>query len=238
MKRFTETDKWRDSWFRKLSAEHKLAYLYALDNCDAAGVWEADYELAEFVLGCAPNWTALLESLGDRVAVIRGGKWHLTRFIAYQYGALSEDCKPHQHVVKVLKSHSLSIPYAKGIYTLKEKEKEKDKEQDKETDTEKDTDKQQGIATLRRRFGAMFGKRESTPWDKSELKAWEGAKALAEAMIEAEWALLESFYAAKESGDQKLFRRTTLAVLLNNLSGEIDKARKWASGRSEFAHAF
>jgi len=51
MKRFTETEKWRDPWFRKLSAGAKLAFLYIIDNCDNAGVWTADKELADFSIG-------------------------------------------------------------------------------------------------------------------------------------------------------------------------------------------
>lgn len=130
MKRFTETDKWRDQWFRKLPADLKLAYLYVVDNCDAAGVWEGDYELAEFVLGSKPCWTQLIELLGERVQIVNGGKWWLTRFIGFQYGELSEDCKPHQNVIRLLKMHGLSIPNAKGIQRHKDKEKEKDKEKD------------------------------------------------------------------------------------------------------------
>lgn len=48
MKRFTETGKWEDKWFRGLSPAHKLIYLYLLDVCDQAGFWEIDIEGAAF----------------------------------------------------------------------------------------------------------------------------------------------------------------------------------------------
>ena len=41
-KRFTETAKWDDAWFRDLSGAHKLVFLYIIDRCDNAGFWEVD----------------------------------------------------------------------------------------------------------------------------------------------------------------------------------------------------
>ena len=50
-KRFTEIMKWNDPWFRRLSIEAKLFWIYLCDNCDNAGVWKIDYELASFQIG-------------------------------------------------------------------------------------------------------------------------------------------------------------------------------------------
>jgi len=49
--RFTMTEKWRDKWFRHLSLEGKLLFVYLCDNCDIAGFWEKDFELASFETG-------------------------------------------------------------------------------------------------------------------------------------------------------------------------------------------
>jgi len=50
--RFTNTDKWGDSWFASLKPEEKLLFLYLCDNCDIAGFielnikrWEVDLNL-------------------------------------------------------------------------------------------------------------------------------------------------------------------------------------------------
>lgn len=50
-KRFTETTKWEDKYFRKLSPEAKLLYWYMWDRCDIAGFWEVDLHLAAFCIG-------------------------------------------------------------------------------------------------------------------------------------------------------------------------------------------
>lgn len=113
MKRFTETDKWRDSWFRKLKPLSKLAFLYVVDNCDAAGVWDPDYELANFTIGEEINWVGLSDEFGGRLVKLKCGKWHLTRFVEFQYGDLVEECRPHAKVLQLLRAHG--IPYKKGI---------------------------------------------------------------------------------------------------------------------------
>jgi hypothetical protein len=42
LKRFTETGKWDDPWFRSLPGVHKLVFLYIIDRCNNAGFWEID----------------------------------------------------------------------------------------------------------------------------------------------------------------------------------------------------
>lgn len=42
MRRFTDTLKWDDPWFRQLPGCHKLVFLYIVDRCNNAGFWEVD----------------------------------------------------------------------------------------------------------------------------------------------------------------------------------------------------
>ena len=132
MKRFTETEKWRDPWFRKLSAGAKLAFLYIIDNCDNAGVWTADKELADFSIGMEIPWVKVLEAFGERVSVLPSGDWLIVRFVEFQFGKLSKDCKPHLQVMRLIEKHRVSKGYPKGFGTLEDKEeyKEKDKKGD------------------------------------------------------------------------------------------------------------
>jgi hypothetical protein len=141
MKRFTETDKWRDTWFRSLSMEAKIVFWYLCDNCDAAGVWEPDYELVNFTFKRDIEWSAVLNELASRIHVLPNGRWHLTKFIGFQYGKLSEECAPHRNVLRLLQKHGIDLheaeervngtvvkPFPKGTSTLKDKEKEKEKD--------------------------------------------------------------------------------------------------------------
>jgi hypothetical protein len=136
MKRFTETAKWDDPWFRRLRPEVKLLWQWILDRCDNAGVIDPDLELASFQIGFEYPSDAL-SSLGDRVVQLDCGKWFIPKFIAFQYGQLSADCKAHKPIFASIEKHSLervSKGYPKGIHTLQEKEKEtvQEKEPEKE----------------------------------------------------------------------------------------------------------
>jgi hypothetical protein len=50
-KRFTETDKWKDSWFLDLKPEEKLLFIYLCDQCDIAGFYERCDKMAAFQTG-------------------------------------------------------------------------------------------------------------------------------------------------------------------------------------------
>jgi hypothetical protein len=137
MKRFTETVKWDDPWFAELSLPFKVAWLYICDRCDLAGVWNVNMGLLNYQCGTEINLEQLLATLGDERAVrVAPDKIWLPKFISFQYGSLTADCKPHRPVIKRLESLGLlqrvSEGYRKGIDTLQEKEKEKEKEKDKE----------------------------------------------------------------------------------------------------------
>ncbi len=108
MKRFTETDKWKDMWFRKLKVHQKLLWMYVCDNCDHAGVIDLDIELASFQIGAEIKKTDL-ESFGDRIESLGGNKIWLKKFVRFQYGKLSRDCKPHAPVFVAMEKHGFSI---------------------------------------------------------------------------------------------------------------------------------
>jgi hypothetical protein len=131
VKRFTETGKWSDPWFLGLSLDSKLAFWYITENCDGAGVWDPNKRLANFCFTRDLDWDQVKTELGDRIEVLPSGKWHLTRFVDFQYGVLSPECRPHAFVIKLREKHGIK-GYAKGIDTLTDTDKEKDKEKDAE----------------------------------------------------------------------------------------------------------
>ena len=50
-KRFVDSDIFKKRWWRKLPPRMKLFYFYMLTQCDHAGMYDFDLELAEFQIG-------------------------------------------------------------------------------------------------------------------------------------------------------------------------------------------
>ena len=187
MKRFTETNKWADPWFRKLSNQAKLLWFYLVDHCDNIGLVEIDYPLASS--DCGTKITAEhLAELKDRVQLLDDGKIFLPKFIPFQYGTLSENCVPHKKLIEAIRFHSLtqtfkgySYPSARVGSTLlcrvKDKEEEEDKEEDKEEDRKK---KNRARGTFEEilefcRESGLFPRDAEYLWNKWESNGWQNA---------------------------------------------------------------
>jgi len=216
-KRFTETEKWSDPWFRKLDYRVKLGYLYLLDRVDNSGVIDMDTELANFQIGVEIDWLMVATQLGDRVEMLPSGKWHLTRFVSFQFGQLNDECKPHAQVIRLMASHGIkrvSKGYPKGTHTPKDKDK------DKERDTEKETDKTPNQIRVEK----LYRRRESTPWSEGELRAWKGAEPVIADTSPENWGVVEWWFGLPP--EKAPYRKTDMAALLNNWHAEIEKARR------------
>ena len=50
-KRFTDTDRWKKPFIKGLNLEQKLLWFYILDDCDHAGLWHVDIEVASIRVG-------------------------------------------------------------------------------------------------------------------------------------------------------------------------------------------
>lgn len=99
MKRFTETNKWRDPWFRRLSSPAKQLWGYLLDNCDCIGLVEIDLKLTSSDVGQKITQEHIRE-LGDRLQDVGNGRYFLPKFINFQYGDLSDKCPAHRPVIR------------------------------------------------------------------------------------------------------------------------------------------
>ena len=142
-KRFTDTDKWQKRWFGDLNPKHKLLWLYCCDVCSAAGIVDFNPRFFSFALGVAVTQDTLNKALGDKIVWLeKYNKFFIPSFVDFQYGQLSEVCKPHKPIIEELKKWGLIElengkgtvrvlkGYSKGINTLEEKEKEKEQEQE------------------------------------------------------------------------------------------------------------
>lgn len=112
MKRFTETTKWEDPWYRKLSPQAKHLWQWLLDHCDNAGVIEVDLELATFQVGETIKAEHLAE-IESRFETIGQGKLWIRKFIPFQWGAISEKCLQHRPVFNSIIRHGLNLQQIK-----------------------------------------------------------------------------------------------------------------------------
>jgi hypothetical protein len=129
-KRFIDTNLYDDPDFIELSDACQRLWPLLFTKCDNAGVlkyseaWGKRYRFGDI--------EALIDSFpADWVCRIGDRKLFLPKFVEFQYGELSENCKPHKQVIELLKKHGLWEGYTKGIHTLKDKDKDKDKGKDK-----------------------------------------------------------------------------------------------------------
>ena len=129
-KRMTDTDKWKKRFVRELSPQHKLLWFYILDDCNHAGIWEVDLEVASIRVGFDLSHNHLPSSFGEKVISFdNGDKWFIPEFIDFQYGELNPNSNVHKSVIALLDKYNLE-GYLKGSQgvqsTLNNKDKDKD----------------------------------------------------------------------------------------------------------------
>lgn len=107
--------RWKDPWFNGLGATAKIIALYIEDNCDAAGVWPADWREAEFRINFAKpiNREAVWEDFKkldpSRVWQLNGGqKLWVTDYIVRHYRTgLNAQHLPHIPAYRSLTANGL-----------------------------------------------------------------------------------------------------------------------------------
>jgi len=136
-KRFRDTDSWKKKWIRKLNPEMKLFWFYLLDNCDHAGIWEVDIELASFQMGVKLDETRILKVFNRKIVPFKTDKWFVPKFIVYQYGELNENNRVHNSVINILNKYGLYKGRVSPLQGVKDKDKDKDKVKDKDKKSKK-----------------------------------------------------------------------------------------------------
>lgn len=150
----------------ELSPEHKVAWLYLVDNCDCAGILDANLKLIYFMIGATLDADELLKAMGGRVVEVRPGKWFIPSFIKFQYGTeLNPNNSAHLGVLKRLQQYGLQSPVPvisegnianipntplkglpRGYQAPQDKDKDKDKKGECEGETPEVPSEKQAIA--------------------------------------------------------------------------------------------
>jgi hypothetical protein len=141
-KRFTDTEKYNDSWFCSLEPKMKVLFMYMLDTCDCAGIWKENFHMFKVHFGFTVKKDDM-KAFGEKISQVNNEIYLIKNFCNFQYGELSEKSGVYKGVMKALKYRGLeskgicrvSIGYAKGIDTLKEQDKDQYKNKDQEKDS-------------------------------------------------------------------------------------------------------
>lgn len=205
-KRFTDTKLGREKWFRVLKPAMKCAVRFLFDECDEAGCWPIDEDAMEFYIGARVLLKELVDAVnadGKRRLMFLGrDKLFIPGFIEFQYGELSDQCKPHQKVIRRLKELTLWEGYTKGFHTLEEEEEDKEEEEetekDKEEEEEKEEEQKLDFDALYKKYPRKEGKSKGIKKLKSEITTWEDFQKLSLAIAN---------YAASRIGQDATFTK-------------------------------
>lgn len=141
-KRFIDTAVFRKPSIRAMKAPYKVLFIYLLCECDHAGVWDVELDVATMRLGIEIDHEKAVEELRGAVIPIGGGsKWYLVDFVEFQYGELNPANRVHESVLSRLQT--LAIDHKKkGLTSPLQGAKDMDKDKDtvlKEKERAKET---------------------------------------------------------------------------------------------------
>lgn len=143
-KRFTDSTKWNNKFLRSLKAPYKILWLYILDECDHAGIWQIDMEVARLKIGEKVILSDAIKFFGNRIIVLQNEeKMFIPDFIEFQYGNLNPANKVHESIIKILSKYDLLDEnnkikaHTSPLQGAKDKDKEKEMDKDKEEGKQK-----------------------------------------------------------------------------------------------------
>jgi hypothetical protein len=136
-KRLHDTEIWRKLWFRSLSKESKLLWLYLKDNCDCAGIADiSDMVQISFFTGLKIT-EKNFEDISKQIKRIDAKRVLILDFIEFQYGELTETHKMYKKVISELAKFCIKYPID-TVSAIADTVKDKDIDMDIDIDKDKD----------------------------------------------------------------------------------------------------
>lgn len=166
-KRLTDSEKWKDPWFKKLKGEMQLFWLFALDSCDHAGIWKDQLDDFNHTTGFNLTFDAIAKSFSGRIIPLNEETFFIPKFITFQYTNFNaEKNNAHRGVMRSL--DNFDIKYSEVIEFIRSERSSlskkieakeplvspcqgaQDKEQDKDKvmDMVKEQDKDRAIVNI------------------------------------------------------------------------------------------
>lgn len=117
-KRFTDSNKWRNEWFRTLPIQAKLTWTYLCDECESHGVIKLDFGLASFQLGFDITPTVLQQWFGKKLHFFGDDKILIIQFFEFQYGESKNTWSAKIEATKKLELLGFSIENNKIVIPI------------------------------------------------------------------------------------------------------------------------
>jgi hypothetical protein len=135
-KRFTDTEKWKKPFIRGLQGAYKLLWLYICDDCDHAGIWQVDIEVAAIRIGEKIDSKEAIKSFDEKIIIFdKGNKWFIPSFLEFQYpSGLNPDNRAHNSVIILLEKYNLRISNNKPLISTSEGSMDMDMVKDMDKD--------------------------------------------------------------------------------------------------------
>jgi len=142
-KRFTDTEKWKKPFIRGLQGAYKLLWLYICDDCDHAGIWQVDIDVAQIRIGEKIDLNEAIKSFEDKIVIFdKGNKWFIPSFIEFQYpSGLNPENRSHNSVIILLEKYNLLDKQNKPLISPSEGRKDMVKDMVMVKDKDKVKDK-------------------------------------------------------------------------------------------------
>lgn len=222
MKRFTETAKWDDQWFRPLPGHVKLAFLYIIDRCDNAGFWEVDLDGMEFHTKLSrAHCEGALKALERGIKESSGWVW-ISTFLKHQKNSpLNPENPAHRQIISLVKDQLTRFPECLSLLPEEGASKGLPSPIGKGIGKSNGKGRVKENSELMIRIGGWFGRKPDTLWSEKEAHALKMANP-----TDAEIEGMECYYGASIPKTEDI-RRRDLQTLLNNWSGELDRARTY-----------
>lgn len=141
-KRFADTAKHKDPWWKSLPTNHKILFDFMCLDCDCAGFWKVNFDTFELLYKIKMTQDDM-GVFGKKVIRIDEETYFMTSFIKVQYTKLNFNNNAHRGVLNLLNYYNIETsPYvapAKGL--------DSPMLGPQDMDMEKDMEKEKGINT-------------------------------------------------------------------------------------------
>ena len=142
-KRFTDTEKWKKPFIRGLQGAYKLLWLYICDDCDHAGIWQVDIDVAQIRIGEKIDIKEAIKTFDEKIIIFdKGNKWFIPSFIEFQYpSGLNHENRAHNSIIILLEKYKLLDKQNKVLTRSLHGRKDMDMVKDMDMDMDKGTKK-------------------------------------------------------------------------------------------------